>query len=289
MVRPNHDARQSTSPSGGHGEEEPVSTIPDGSESGAPVQWPSPFLKPAPHHESFPPDGPERRWVRPLFLAALAAACITGIWYFRASLGLTPATVISLAPPDSGAAGQLVGDTGAKPAFSASEARHAAAEAAARGMPDSLRQRIYDATRLVGTWYHGDTRSKYGDSLTLSLVGDGTASALERRYSLDRTGWHVARVNRSGTWSVLVRAGRAVQLCTAWTSPKRVRACDDLEIVRDTLGTPPILQFAGRHWRLQAASDSLLVQGGFKVVVSCRLGGSSIPASCAANTESTDQ
>lgn len=101
---------------------------------------------------------------------------------------------------------------------------------------------------LVGTWYHGDSRSKYGDSLTLELEPDGTAAGHERRYGLNRDGWSATRTNREGRWYVRYRGRRSPQLCTEWVKPTELNACATMVVV-DSVTTGAIMQFAGRHWR----------------------------------------
>jgi hypothetical protein len=100
---------------------------------------------------------------------------------------------------------------------------------------------------LVGHWYHGDARTKYGDSLTMVLNADGTATAEERRYTLDRTGWHIARTEREGRWEI--RYGRTERLCAIWERPTKMESCEPVALLTDTVSDLPLLRYAGRHWR----------------------------------------
>lgn len=103
---------------------------------------------------------------------------------------------------------------------------------------------------LVGTWSHGDRRSKYGDSLVLVLEGNGSARARERRWTLDAAGWHAARVSRGGSWAVRYRGTERMDLCTQWVTPKQIDACERISIVEDSLHAHVlVMEYAGRHWR----------------------------------------
>ena len=82
----------------------------------------------------------------------------------------------------------------------------------------------------------------------LELRADGEARSAERRYTLDRTGWHVARSTREGAWSIRYRASRPPQLCTAWRTPKVVETCEPVELLDDSADGRMLLRFAGRHW-----------------------------------------
>jgi hypothetical protein len=112
---------------------------------------------------------------------------------------------------------------------------------------DSVPVLVPHPSLLVGHWYHGDKRTKYGDSLSLVLNEDGTATATERRYVLDRSGWHVSRVAREGRWEM--RYGRTDRLCAVWEKPTKVENCESVALTSDSATEQPLLRYAGRHWR----------------------------------------
>ena len=121
------------------------------------------------------------------------------------------------------------------------------AVAGASASADSAPVLLPHPPALIGRWIHGDPRTKYGDSLTMVLNADGTAKATERRYILDRTGWHPARVAREGRWEM--RYGRNERLCTFWEKPKQTESCEPVDLSTDTASDLPLLRYAGRHWR----------------------------------------
>ena len=210
--------------------------------------WDSPFLKPDPAFDR-PPERGAPPGVRRVLVLVVVLATAVGLWSMRASLGLGPTREVTLARP---AAPTLPGDTSAA-AVRADSARPASA-AATLAAPivdsaaDSADALLLDPRLLVGTWHHGDARSQYGDSLVLELRADGEARSAERRYTLDRTGWHVARSSREGAWSIRYRASRPPQLCTAWRTPKVVETCEPVELLDDSADGRMLLRFAGRHW-----------------------------------------
>ena len=200
--------------------------------------WDSPFLKPDPPP---PPRGMPPGARRVLVLVVALATVVAG-WSLRDRVGLGPARDVSLAPvavtpPTPGALAAATRDTG-RPGSGAAPTDSVAA--------DELL--LIDPRQLVGTWHHGDARSQYGDSLVLELRADGDAASAERRYTLDRSGWHVARAARAGAWSVRYRASRPPQLCTAWRTPKATESCDTVELLDDSTDGRVLLRYAGRHW-----------------------------------------
>lgn len=177
-------------------------------------------------------------------VASRALATLTGNGDVAAAGTAPPGPARAPAAGDSAAA-----DTAAAPAADSGDsarARLAAADSAAALEPPH-------PANLVGRWHHGDSRSRYGDSLTLVLAPDGSATGHERRYGLDRTGWHPTRVEREGHWYVRYGGRRSPQLCTAWKTPQELGACSPMVV--DTVATGRILQFAGRHWR-QESTDA---------------------------------
>ncbi len=177
---------------------------------------------------------------RPLLLAALALLLVVllgGAWY---ALGRRGAPLPNIAALEA-----VLGDSAAHPADSTP--RPATGDSVPTG--DTVTLRLPHPPHMVGRWYHGDQRSRFGDSLTLVLNENGTAELLERHYTLDRTGWHLAHVERQGSWAMRYRGDR-VQLCTKWTTPKALDDCSRANILPDTIpDEPPLMEYAGRHWR----------------------------------------
>ena len=181
---------------------------------------------------------------RPLLLAGLALLLVVllgGAWYAFGRRGAPLPTIAAL--------NAVLGDSAAHRADST--ARPGARDSAPVG--DTVTLRLPHPPHMIGRWYHGDQRSEFGDSLTLVLNENGTAELLERHYTLDRTGWHLARVERQGSWSMRYRGSR-VQLCTKWTTPTAVDDCSRADVLPDTIpDEPPLIEYAGRQWRKSAA------------------------------------
>jgi hypothetical protein len=200
--------------------------------------WDSPFLKPDPA----PPPRGTPPGVRRVLVLVVALATVVAGWSLRDRVGLGPSRDVSLAPvavtPVASGSLRAAAPDSARPA--------AAAPASDSVAADELL--LIDPRQLVGTWHHGDARSQYGDSLVLELRADGDAASAERRYTLDRSGWHVARAARAGVWSVRYRASRPPQLCTAWRTPKATESCDSVELLDDSTDGRLLLRYAGRHW-----------------------------------------
>jgi hypothetical protein len=110
---------------------------------------------------------------------------------------------------------------------------------------------------LRGTWYHGDRRSRLGDSSTMVLRDDGTASTIQRRYMLGGNGaWRLTLARWQGRWEVRYSEGPAsvaVELCTEWRSPRAVTTCEPFKL--DSLVTGRMLTFGGRYWRARPLAN----------------------------------
>ena len=217
--------------------------------------WDSPFLKPDPAwrppvEESGAPPG-----VRRALILVIAVATAAAVWSLRGSLGFARAHEISLAGRAGLAAGTRSGELEAAPLpDSAAASRGRTALLTAADSADATAMLLLDPRRLIGTWHHGDATSQYGDSLVLDLRADGEALSAERRYLLDRKGWHVSRTSRTGSWTVRYRGTRPAQLCTSWRTPTAAEACDRIELLDDSTDGRMLLRFAGRHWTLELPS-----------------------------------
>lgn len=128
--------------------------------------------------------------------------------------------------------------------------------------PDSTRAahrdfvvaRVPRPVGLLGTWSHGDGRSKYGDSLMLALDADGRAALEVRQYVLNSAeGWRLTRVWYRGTWVVHYPPTGRTELCLRWHSPVDEAACESFIV--DSLSTERMMKFGGRYWRTRL-SDS---------------------------------
>lgn len=206
----------------------------------------------------------QRLLVVGLSSVALATAAAAGAWL---TIGRGEAT----AAPDSPRADTSRADSAGAVAR-ADSARAPGADSARR--PDSAGQRPIAAAEstdvksphpptLIGTWYHGDGRSRYGDSLVLELREDGTARSRERRWTLDRTGWHSSQLEREGSWAVRYRGSDRMELCTTWTKPQKVDVCERVFPMTDTTRADrPLIEYAGRHWRLGTPPDSTPKESG---------------------------
>ncbi|MGZ8491504.1 MAG: serine/threonine-protein kinase, partial [Gemmatirosa sp.] len=108
---------------------------------------------------------------------------------------------------------------------------------------------------MVGTWHHGDARSRLSDSLTLVLRDDGTAHETQRRMSLDaRDGWRVERDRREGLWELRADALARVELCITWHTPQPP-STTCAPAATDVVEDGRRLTYAGRHWRSRPGPD----------------------------------
>ena len=119
---------------------------------------------------------------------------------------------------------------------------------AAGGEPVPVGAGTRESAELVGSWDHGDRRSRLGDSLTLVLREDGTAREIRRRYSLDpRNSWLLAREQFDGEWEMRYSGLSQVELCVTWRTPTESTSCSTA--IPDSVDGRRMLTYAGRHWR----------------------------------------
>lgn len=185
-------------------------------------------------------------------LASVAVALALGV-----TAWLTVGREEATAAVDTTAADTTAADT------TAAGSAAAGPDSALAAGGDSAAARLPHPPAMIGTWVHGDGRSRYGDSLVLRLHENGTARLHERRWALDRTGWHSSQVERDGAWSMRYRGGDRTELCAEWARPEKVSSCDRIftgaDSTSDSTRTVRTLEYAGRHWRRvpdAVASDS---------------------------------
>ena len=124
---------------------------------------------------------------------------------------------------------------------------HGARERAPSSAPPEETARPAHPPALLGTWTHGDRRSRYGDSLLLELRADGTARGTDRRYAVDGAkGRRAVRAAHVGRWEMRYGTFGGATLCVTWRGAGDAQ-CESAVVDESAAG--PVLTYGGRHWR----------------------------------------